>query len=225
MDSTKLEFREATTDSLDLLSAFLRALSHKIRTPLSVISNDLTYFQTLVPNEDFSRAIGKVQDISEILRSFSQPIGVTLKLQSLSGAAFSQFLQDNDVAFKSDSKFDSLQIEVDPAGLVASIRLIQSLVDEGQRTPTAQKNQLLWQPTQRDSLGVISTKAHIPLIEKYSLSNGPAEFSDLTTFFFRTLQIDTPTAPLIDLMLGKQAISMLFRVSRLAEFHLRLNLV
>lgn len=50
-----------------LLAAFSRALSHQMRTPLSVISNDLFYLQTLVAPEECQRSLERCKSISDIL--------------------------------------------------------------------------------------------------------------------------------------------------------------
>lgn len=50
-----------------LVSHLLKALSHKIRTPLSVISNDLHFISSTYPQADSGRAREKVDDIAEIL--------------------------------------------------------------------------------------------------------------------------------------------------------------
>jgi hypothetical protein len=53
--------------SLTLVSAFARFLSHTLRTPLSIISNDLYYFKMLLPPEECDRALERCQEISEKL--------------------------------------------------------------------------------------------------------------------------------------------------------------
>lgn len=51
-----------------LLAHFARALAHQVRGPLGVISNDLFYFQSLLPDEDFARPLAKCKEIDQILR-------------------------------------------------------------------------------------------------------------------------------------------------------------
>lgn len=46
----------------------LRVLSHKIRTPLSVISNDLNYFKNLIDPNECERGILKCRQISEVFK-------------------------------------------------------------------------------------------------------------------------------------------------------------
>lgn len=64
-------------DCLQLLLQFTKALSHRVRTPLSVVTNDLHYLESLVGAGECERAIRKCHDISSLFN-------VTQKLYSLS---------------------------------------------------------------------------------------------------------------------------------------------
>lgn len=59
------------TSYLEILTAFTKALSHKIRTPLSVISNELHYLGTKVSKEEIERANSQCKKISDILSAAS----------------------------------------------------------------------------------------------------------------------------------------------------------
>lgn len=50
-----------------LVSALARALSHQIRTPLSIISNDLFFFQSLIDPQECRRSLEKTRCIAGIL--------------------------------------------------------------------------------------------------------------------------------------------------------------
>ncbi len=56
-----------------VLEGFARVLSHKLRTPLSVIQNDLTYIQTLVAEGECRRSLYKCRQIVDLLREISPP--------------------------------------------------------------------------------------------------------------------------------------------------------
>jgi|GEM_PF-2400837 len=50
----------------------MRALSHTVRTPLSVVQNDLSYFASVksaLPPEEYTRGIERCRQISELLRT------------------------------------------------------------------------------------------------------------------------------------------------------------
>lgn len=51
-----------------VLKAFIRGLSHSLRTPLSTISNELHYLESLHGGSEFSRSREKCKEISDLLR-------------------------------------------------------------------------------------------------------------------------------------------------------------
>lgn len=58
----------SSEQTLELILSLLSVLSHKIRTPLSVISNDLTYFQSLLGAGECERGIAKCHNISSFFK-------------------------------------------------------------------------------------------------------------------------------------------------------------
>lgn len=54
--------------SIYLIRALVRALGHQIRTPLSVISNELAVYQRLLPNEEVGKLIERCRGISALLQ-------------------------------------------------------------------------------------------------------------------------------------------------------------
>lgn len=57
--------------ALKLISAFLKALAHKIRTPLSVISNDLSYFQSKLPQGETKQSSEKIATINNLFSKYN----------------------------------------------------------------------------------------------------------------------------------------------------------
>lgn len=57
--------------------SLVKSLSHQIRTPLSVIQNEITYFKGLLPEGETDRALAKCAAITQILKN--------LNIVSLSG--------------------------------------------------------------------------------------------------------------------------------------------
>ena len=47
-------------------------LVHKVRTPLSVISNDLNYLKELNRTEEYDRALRKIYEIDQLLNEFNE---------------------------------------------------------------------------------------------------------------------------------------------------------
>ncbi len=60
-----------STNIANLLDHLLRGLAHDIRTPLSVISNDLQYFATQLPKGECDRSLRRCKEISEHLSALS----------------------------------------------------------------------------------------------------------------------------------------------------------
>ena len=82
--------------SFERLRALTQALAHRFRTPLSVISNDLTYFKSSFKSEEFDRGIRRCRELSELLsyicgffveRDDTYKIDLGSELKSLIGPA------------------------------------------------------------------------------------------------------------------------------------------
>jgi len=65
--------------ALIAINALVNCLSHKIRTPLSVISNELNVVKLSLETDDCDRAIERCRDISAILKNLSNPFSSTAK--------------------------------------------------------------------------------------------------------------------------------------------------
>ena len=82
-----------------LLAAFGRALSHQVRTPLSVISNDLFYLQTLIAPEECQRSLERCKSISDILAAACQvstqpPMSNVVRLEVLLREVFACLISE-----------------------------------------------------------------------------------------------------------------------------------
>lgn len=62
---------------LELMTSLVRVLSHQIRTPLSVISNDLTYFKSLISPDECQRGIDKCRQISDFFKPAEQLLAIS----------------------------------------------------------------------------------------------------------------------------------------------------
>lgn len=67
---------------LILLNAYYKALSHQIRGPLSVISNELQYFQSSGKKDEYAKCLEKCKHIAEILQ-MSQIPNPTFSMEGL----------------------------------------------------------------------------------------------------------------------------------------------
>lgn len=67
--------KETIGRELTLLSFLARALSHQVRGHLAVISNDLQYFTTLLPEGECQRSIARTKEISKIFDAITALLG------------------------------------------------------------------------------------------------------------------------------------------------------
>lgn len=58
---------------LELLSLFLRGLSHTVRTPLSVIANEFHYLQSRVGAEECARGVNRTNELAELFHHLELP--------------------------------------------------------------------------------------------------------------------------------------------------------
>ena len=69
--------------SFYILQAFVRALSHRIRTPLSVVSNDLHYLKTFAPPGECDSSADRCREIAKILSETTILGSAPLTIESL----------------------------------------------------------------------------------------------------------------------------------------------
>lgn len=105
-----------------IVSALIRAIVHQIRTPLSVISNELEALRPRLSSAEIEREERKVQDISRFLRDLSQfsssgtleqeldllPILLNLSLRS--GGNFRVRTETNNTRLRGDPRLLSLAL-------------------------------------------------------------------------------------------------------------------
>lgn len=84
-------------NSLNIVNSLIRALGHKIRTPLSIVQNELSYLSTILPKGEADRAQTACRGIVGILAGLSQGIeGEQSKIAIL----LNEFLKLNEQDFK-----------------------------------------------------------------------------------------------------------------------------
>lgn len=60
-------------EDLETHRVLLKVLSHKVRTPLSVVMNDLSYYSSLLPAEECDRPLRRCREIADLLSYCSLP--------------------------------------------------------------------------------------------------------------------------------------------------------
>lgn len=203
MASTKQE-SNFDQNLIAIVSALIRALSHKIRTPLSVISNDLSYLKTLLPNEDIDRDLSKVKLISELLRDCTESLSIKEKESIISPEQLLRSLTDSGWNISTPESLPfSLNIRLKT--FLTTLNLIAKLQDEinpNLKNQESSKTTLSYKNNPQ-SFGL---ELHAQALNDFNKNNGINNFHGFSALFCDTLQLDLPYAPLIDLLLSSQNI-------------------
>ncbi len=170
-----------------ILSTFARSLAHKLRTPLSVISNDLYYFKSLLPTAECDRSIERCRQLSDILSEHTSFGGSELEtrrisLTTLMGKAFPLCVVEGD----------DHNITADEARLLQALDvyrqvLIEYIVPE-QSEAVVEKS--------GSSIDATFHFRRLPAKEPLQ-----GEFSSLTEFSVNVLKTDNLAIPLADALL------------------------
>lgn len=82
------------------LASLIEALCHKIRTPLSVISNDLVFYESTLGADEIQRSKRKVEEIKNTLKECSEIVNLRVEDLAL-----------GDIAKIAGLKFDNTELE------------------------------------------------------------------------------------------------------------------
>ena len=113
---------ERSDRPLILLSALLRALAHKIRTPLSVISNDLNFIKSTGFEVECARDLVKVKQISDLLRRCTSSVLQSATSNSLTITEICECI--TAVQLRSSDSDPKIRIRLDPQQLNIVLDLI-----------------------------------------------------------------------------------------------------
>jgi hypothetical protein len=122
----------ATTgrNSLTLLTALMRSLGHRLRTPLSVISNELSCLSRIVPEGECSRAQRQCQEISTILKSTMSLAGKESPARNISGAEL--FSQLTCLEAELSPEQAVLKFCLDPEMIQAAVVMLRERIIDGE---------------------------------------------------------------------------------------------
>jgi len=170
------------------VSALVRALSHQIRTPLSVISNELSYFKTLLPADECNRSLERCRGISEILSEISPKCLHDFSLNRIELAELLLVLKDYRVdlsALKGKS-------------VVSNADQLRSALDLAEKAlcvlgPISNK-EIQIAPRQLEIMIAIRPASEV----KDRIGNSAFQF--LSELICRKLEADSSLAPLADLL-------------------------
>lgn len=175
---------------LVLLAAFSRALAHKIRTPLAVISNELSCLAAESP-ESIATATARTREIAEILKSACRITSAKLAPEQIAMGAFIDGLP---------AELHSTTLQGDPALLRAAIDALRCVFarygDGGCSVAVGAKSQL-------------NSLVHLVFSGPWSADIAPHEsFSSLSELVSERLSLDSLDAPLFDAVMLAHGIDM-----------------
>ncbi len=88
---------------LELFEIFLRGLGHQIRTPLSVVINDLAYINSRFPEVECQRPLTRARDIANILSELTPQSGIKERFKLSSIKDFFESRQISSLKIADDS--------------------------------------------------------------------------------------------------------------------------
>lgn len=189
---------------LALLAAYGRSLLHALRTPLAVISNELSYLKSVADSESGALAAAKCEQIRDLLKNFTP-------VQAVQGSSNSCLL--TEVARVDGQLGASVLIASDPALLRQAFDLWERLrarlaSDHRARTGDASGRQG-WEVRPAESAGgMVELTADVPI----KCSGAAGLFRSFTELFAEHLQLDFVEAPLLDALFFSQGASVSLEV-------------
>jgi len=86
-------------EDLKVYRVLMKVLSHKVRTPLSVVMNDLSYYDGLLPDEECDRPLRRCREIADLLSYCSLPQGRQLTVEERASIVSEVFSQEKPLSF------------------------------------------------------------------------------------------------------------------------------
>lgn len=189
--------QEMSINICELLQAFSGSLAHKLRTPLSVISNELSCLELTGHGEELRTSRLKITEISEILkkatltsRSFSASTGT---LESLLNRLHNISVHTD----LSDQAEMTLQFEALKDYLNLLGEVIQRLSFQNQSSPDSDNDPV--NMTILNEEKILNFRFNLDFFKvKESLTTSPENINSLTGYFFFILGINSFEIPLLD---------------------------
>ncbi len=179
--------RDQSQRAFVVFSSLIKALSHKLRTPLSVISNDLFYFQSILPEGQCARSSSKLIEISVLLNDLSQL-----------GTAPLRFEKENLL---------SILEEVFPQIENRSSTPCYALIDESKlKSVLGLFNELITVVAPRDTprVDLLRTDSNAEILITFPFASPAASehtVYSLSECFSSVLELDSPLPPIIDALI------------------------
>jgi len=178
--------------ALIALHALIGCMSHKIRTPLSVISNELNVVKLSGDTTDCDRAIERCKEIAAILKNLSAAISLSEEEEDF---PVQELLPAWSGELESSSK---IIIRGHRGQLTLAFNYLRQLL---LLIPGASDETVTCSSVKMDTQGNILMQLSAPAHPLFFDSKTEEKATSLTEFFTHKLDIDSTAAPLADAML------------------------
>lgn len=170
-----------------LVSTLARALSHRLRTPLSVISNDLAYLKRFMPPDEEFYSPEKCREISAILKNLSTIGDADLKSTPTSYQQIENQLLEH---YKITAPSSAASINCDLQRVILALKMLADLINNDPNTQS--KAQL--------SLLKSDTESYIKILSSFKLSSTPQpdSYNSFSLFFNTNTNSDSILPAMID---------------------------
>lgn len=180
--------------ALEAIQTLMRGLAHRVRTPLSVVSNELTYLAKVYQTEECRRAMDRCQGISQILKSASLSLDPSVQVEEIPLPDF----------LRSCLPGSSISAQVAPAGLCLQVNTVEvkeaflrikDVLTEAASDLPADWRVVLEQENHRL---LLQLELHTQAVPR---ATGDMTFSSFASFFCTACGLDLLSAPLVDALL------------------------
>ncbi|NLF24169.1 MAG: hypothetical protein GX589_00725 [Deltaproteobacteria bacterium] len=211
-------FNQADTVPLALLSCLIRGLTHRLRTPLAVISNDLSYFKTVLPAEECERSQLRCREVAAALKDISACSVRTLKLEDLS---IERLLVESACAQQIAVTWEcerDLRVRADSGLLIAALRWFFEGWGALGRAGLASPKNTGCRVTRCLEFQALS----VSLQAESHLEPGEREYHTLAAFYDECPDLDQYTSALVDAIVWAHSGQVNVRVGPLLELSILL---
>lgn len=205
------------------LSIFLKALSHKVRTPLSIVVNDLSYFKVLLPEGETTRSLDKCKAISKLLSDMHLMIDGEFKIVPTSLDELTLEIEKQtkcNLMLKIDS--NELSVIVDVQKFVLALKATLTTFTSLFLAKNSDLNEADLQP----SITISTNDGEIVVVLSYNkiLTGLDRErsFTACSEVVFNELKSDNPFPVLIDIVLS--SLEIVQSISNQDEFVIKYTL-
>jgi signal transduction histidine kinase len=193
-----------------IVSALIRALNHRIRTPLSVISNELEAVRAIAPAQETDAARQRVQQISDILKSAAQFAVSPAPQQRIDAVQILSEVATQNPECVMRPGPASVHTLGDKKMMALAIASIVELLSQFTKNSSPQAVHVeIHQP--KDGFALMEFEAPF---QSFLSGQDESEKATLTDFFNNALDLDSLLPPCIDSILLSQNVTLAVSAAR-----------